>query len=169
MDLRQRTFSGVRWTAFSSLGMAVLQVLQIVVLARLLKPEAIGIFAIVIAITAILQIFSDAGVSNGIIHFQDISQSKLSSLYWLNVATSVFLALSVIILSPWVASFFDTPELTSLLILAAMALVISSFGQQIRVVAQKNLRFATLAKVEIATALAGFIVAVGVALIGGGV
>jgi len=37
------------------------------------------LIALVVAIMAFLQIFSDAGISNAIIHYQDITQEQLSS------------------------------------------------------------------------------------------
>jgi O-antigen/teichoic acid export membrane protein len=169
MTLRKQAFSGVRWTTFSSLGRAVLQFAQIAILARLLTPADFGLIALVVAIMAFLQIFADAGISNAIIYYQDIAQEQLSSLYWLNVSVSVFLALTLAVTSYWVASWYQQPPLQYLLMLAAATLVVGALGQQIRVLAQKNLRFADLAKVELIAALVGFVAAVTLAWMGAGV
>lgn len=169
MTLRKQTFSGVRWTTFSSLGRAAVQFLQIAILARLLAPSDFGLIALVVAIMAFLQIFADAGVSNAIIHYQEIRQEQLSSLYWLNVSVSVLLALTLAASSGWVSAWYQQPELQYLLMLAATTLIITAFGQQLRIVAQKNLRFAELAKVELFGVLAGFCVSVVLAFAGAGV
>lgn len=169
MMLRNQTFSGVRWTTFSSLGRALLQFAQIAILARLLTPADFGLIALVIAIMAFLQAFADAGISNAIIHYQDITQEQLSSLYWLNVSVSSTLALILVASSYWVAVLYQQPPIQYLLTLAAATLVLGGLGQQIRVVAQKNLRFADLAKVELIAALVGFIAAVTLAWMGAGV
>lgn len=169
MTLRKQTFSGVRWTTFSSLGRAILQFTQIAVLARLLAPADFGLMALVVAIMALLKIFADAGVSNAIIHHQDISQDQLSSLYWLNVLISAALALSLVIISGWVAAWYQQPDLQYLLWFAGFTLLVGAMAQQLRVVAQKKLRFNSLAKIELASTLLGFGVAVVVALKGGGV
>lgn len=160
MTLRNRTFSGVRWTSFSSLARAILQIAQLSILARLLTSSDFGLVALVTSIMTFLQIFTDAGISNAIMHHQDISKNQLSSLYWLNVGVSVCLALFLIIISPWVALFYKQPEMKFLLIIAACTLIAGSLAQQIRVVAQKNLRFSELSKVEVSAALIGFLVAV---------
>lgn len=169
MSIRKQALSGVRWTTFSSLGRAALQFAQIAILARLLTPADFGLIALVIAIMAFLQIFADAGISNAIIHYQDIAQEQLSSLYWLNVSVSVFLAFTLAASSYWVASWYQQPPLQYLLMLAAVTLVVGALGQQIRVLAQKNLRFADLAKVELIAASVGFVVAVSLAWMGAGV
>jgi lipopolysaccharide exporter len=168
MSLREQAFSGVRWTSFSSLGRALLQVVQIAILARLLTPADFGLVAVVAALMAILQIFSDAGVSNAIIHYQNVTATELSSLYWLNVGMSVLLGVLLALLSPWMSLWYHEPELRGLLIIAAFTLVVGALGQQARIVAQKNLRFAKLAKVELGAALTGSVVAVAFAMRGGG-
>lgn len=164
MTMRRQTFSGVRWTTFSSFGRAFLQVAQISILARLLTPSDFGLIALVTSFMAFLQIFADAGISNAIIHNQNISQEQLSSLYWLNVGVSVLLALMLVMCAPLVASWYQHPQMKLLLVVAGGTLVVGALAQQIRVVAQKNLRFAPLSKIELTSACVGFIVAVLAAL-----
>jgi len=168
MSLKQKTFSGVRWTTFSFMIRVLLHFVQVVTLARLLEPADFGLIAIVMAIMAFLQIFSDAGVSSAIIHFRSVTREQFSSLYWLNVAVSLGLALFVALGSHWVATFFEKHELQPLLMLAALTLVISSLGQQIRIVAQKNMRFSELAWVDVAGSLISLVTVVTVAYLGGG-
>lgn len=169
MTLRKQAFSGVRWTALSSLGRTVLQIIQISILARLLTPADFGLIALVTSIMPFLQIFADAGISNAIIHHQDISQEQLSSLYWLNVGVSFFLALLIVAFSPLVAHWYGHPQMMLLLLLAGCTLVVGSLAQQIRVMAQKNLRFEKLAKIELSAVCVGFMVSVTAAYNGAGV
>jgi O-antigen/teichoic acid export membrane protein len=169
MTLRRQAFSGVRWTTASSLGKATLQFSQVIILTRLLAPGDFGLIALVISIMVFLQVFADAGISNAIIHHQNISQEQLSSLYWLNVSVSTTLALFLCLSSYWVASFYDQPVLQYLLMLAAVTLVVNSLGQQLRVRAQKDFRFAAIAKLELISALLGFITTASLAWYGIGV
>lgn len=166
MSLRKQTFSGVRWTTVSSLGRVSLQLLQVTILARLLTPADFGLVAVVMALVAIVQIFSDAGVSNALIHFRDITTDESDSLYWLNVSVSAVLALLVVVASPWIARWYSQPTLRTLLMIAAMTLFVGALGQQLRVLAQKQLRFVELAKVELGGAIVGCGVAIGLALLG---
>ncbi len=169
MSLKRQTFSAVRWIAVAMIAKAGLQFFQLAILARLLVPADFGLMAVVVALTAFLQIFADFGVSSAIIHHQEISRVQLSSLYWLNVGSSIALAVLIVLVSPWVSAYYVQPELQPLLALSAITLVMGAAGQQLRVVAEKNLRFDLLAKVEVAGALTGFLFAVGIAFAGGGV
>jgi O-antigen/teichoic acid export membrane protein len=135
----------------------------------LLTPDDFGLIAVVMAVMALAQIFSDMGISNAIIHKQHISREVLSSLYWLNVITGAVLMFSMIALSPFVASFYNEPRAQPVLAVTSVVFVFNAIGQQLRVIAEKELRFGPLTKLEFAATALGFITAVTIALIGGGV
>lgn len=116
-SLKRQAFSGVRWTALSSVVKLGLQLVQMVILARLLAPSDFGLMAIVASVMAFLQIFADAGVSNAIIHYQDIDETQKSSLYWLNIGASTALAAIVVAASPLIARFYGDMEIRPLLML----------------------------------------------------
>ncbi|WP_024931122.1 MOP flippase family protein [Methylophilus sp. OH31] len=160
MNLRQKTLSAARWTTFSLITRALLQFSQIAILARILTPSDFGLVALVTSIMVFLQIFADAGISNAIIHHQKISASQQSSLYWLNVGVSVILASILWLSSSWLAAWYKQPSLSTLITLAALAMLINSLGLQLRLRAQKNLNFSQLAKVDVLAALAGFAAAI---------
>lgn len=169
MTLKQKTFSAVRWTTFSMLSKAALMLLQMAVLARLLTPSDFGLMALVAAVISFAQIFSDMGISNAIIHHQKISQEALSSLYWLNVLSSAVLMFLLMLLSPLVSDWYHEPRMQPVLVFVSASFLIAAIGQQLRVMAEKNLRFQQLAVVELAASLLGFVVSVSVAFYGGGV
>jgi len=160
MTLRKQAFSGARWTMISSLGRTALQLLQISILARLLTPHDFGLVALVTSVMAFLQIFADAGISNAIVSHRDISQDQLSSLYWLNVLTSTVIAALLALTAPFLAILYGQPNLQTLLYISGGTLITSSLSQQLRVVAQKDLRFAELAKIDLSSSAIGFLTAV---------
>lgn len=169
MTLKKQAFSAIRWTSFSLFTRAFLQFAQISILARILTPADFGLAAIVTSIIAFLQIFADAGISNAIIHHQNISNSQQSSLYWLNVSITSLIALTLAIFSGLLAAWYEQPILDDLIMLAALAMIASSIGLQLRLKAQKSLTFAPLAKVDVSAALTGFIFAIASAFLGFGV
>lgn len=143
--------------------------LQMAVLARLLTPGDFGLMALVCAVIAFAQIFSDMGISNAIIHHQKINQEVLSSLFWLNLLASSLLMLLMMSLSPLIAELYHEPRMQALLMLVSLSFLIVALGQQLRVLAEKNLRFQQLAIIELTASLIGFVVSVSVAFAGGGV
>jgi len=142
-------------------GRASLQFVQMAILARMLAPADFGLMAIVLSVTAFMQVFTDLGVSTAIIHYQDISESQLSSLYWLNVSVGTALMVLLMAASPLIsASIFHQPALQPILILISLNFLFLAVGQQVRVMAEKALHFSVLAKVEISAALGGCVAAI---------
>ena len=142
-------------------GRSALQFAQMAILARLLAPADFGLMAIVVSVTAFMQVFTDLGVSTAIIHYQEISQSQLSSLYWLNVTVGLILTVLLMAASPLVSAFlFHQPALQPILMIISVNFLFIAVGQQVRVMAEKALRFSVLAKVEISAALGGCATAV---------
>lgn len=168
-DLRSRAIAAARWTSLATFFQVGLQLLQVAIVARILPAEDFGLMAMVWAVMAFAAMLSGLGTANAILHFQAIDQERLSSLYWLSVALGLILSLILAAASPFVAAWFGEPRLVPLIALTGLSFLLAAPGQQLRVQAQKDLRFAPLAKVEIAAATATFCTTVGLALFGFGV
>lgn len=169
MSLRKTSFSAGRWTTFSALARTFLQILQTVVLARLLAPADFGLMAVTGSMLAVIGLFADLGLSRAIIHFDDISDNALASLYWLNLLMALVVSLLFAASTPLMGDLFKLDRLSAVLMASSPIFVLSAAGQQFRTLAEKELRFSTLALIEIASAGLGLIVAIFIALRGGGV
>lgn len=168
-NLQWRVFSSIRWVTFGMVGKGAIYFLQLFFLARLLNADEFGIIAITLSIIAILQIFSDFGVSNALIHYQSISSEQRSSLFWVNLLSSTFVAIIIFFGSFSIANYYSQPQLKSLLWLSSLTLIITSLGQQIKVMAEKNLQFSALTKFEVLSSFIGLVFTVGMAYMGMGV
>jgi O-antigen/teichoic acid export membrane protein len=148
---------------------ALLQVVQTAILARILAPSDFGLMAIAGSVMAVYWLFADLGVSQAIIHYDEVPMEALAALYWLNLAVGFVLMCVLAASAPLVGLLYKAPGLVPLLLLGSLVFPLSAAGQQHRVVAQKELRFSALARNELASNLAGFSAAVVIALLGGGV
>lgn len=160
MSLRQKAIRGVKWTSLSSVVVAVVQLLQLIILAHYLDASDFGLMAIVSVIIGFSALFMDMGISASIIHKQDISHEQLSSLYWLNVASGIFLFLCIYILSPYIASFYHERELIPLMKILAVTFIVTGIGNQYGILLQKLLRFDLIAKISIVANVFAFLIAV---------
>lgn len=167
-SLRAKAVQGTKWSAVSQGAGVTLNVLQMVVLARLLSPEDFGLVAMASVVVGFARAFQDVGISNAIIHRQDTTAEQLSSLYWLNVAAGFSALLILWCTTPLVASFYNEPRLTGILFWLALSVLLTSFGQQYAVLLQKNLRFKELALTQTLAAVTATCVAIAAALLGEG-
>ncbi len=169
MSLKHEAISGVKWTTISMVTTTGLQLLQLAIVARFLSPKDFGLMAIVMVILGFVSAFADLGISNALIHRQDVTKEELSSLYWLNVLGGIVMFVVSSFASPFIAKFYNEPELTRLIILVSLTFIIQSFAQQFNMLLQKELRFREIARIEIVNKIFSFLITVYLAYIGFGV
>ena len=169
MNLKDEAINGVKWTTVSSVIVAVLQLVQLALLARFLDPSAFGLMAIVMVVIGFSQVFLDMGISNAIIHHQKITKDQLSTLYWVNILAGFILFVIISIVAPYIADFYKEVELSKLIRLVGFSFLIQPFGQQFMVLWQKEMRFSEIAKIDVVNKSIALIVSVYFAYYGYGV
>jgi len=169
MNLKQKAITGIKWSTFSKIIVTILQLVQLAILARFLDPSAFGLMALVMIVIGFSQAFLDMGISNAIIHKQEITQDQLSTLYWVNILAGFILFIIISILAPFIADFYKEPELTKLIWIVATTFLIQPFGQQFMILWQKEMRFSEIAKIDIVNKSISLIVSVYLAYKGYGV
>lgn len=163
-DLKGKAVNGAKWTTVSTIVTTVLQFSQLAILARLLTPEIFGLMAIVLLVNGFALAFADMGISNAIIHRQDITKSQLSSLYWINIMSGIFVYLVLIISVPGFIWFFNEPLLKDLIPLMALVFLLIPWGQQYQILLQKKLAFKTIAIIETFRVVCGVIITITLAV-----
>jgi lipopolysaccharide exporter len=169
VQLTSLAAQGARWTTISAGSAALIQVLRLVILARLLSPADFGLMAMTMIVIDICQTYIDLGISAAIIHRQDATREQLSSLYWLNVFAGWAMFVVVWLGMPLIAMMFHEPRVLPLLRVIALIFIIAPFGQQFEILLQRDLKFDALAKQEIIASGCGFVVAAALAASGFGV
>lgn len=169
MTLRSSTFSASRWTTASTLATTGLQVVQTVVLAHILLPQAFGLMAVVGSVVAVVSLLVDLGLSQALIHYDNVSRDAQSSIYWLNIALALILMLILIVIAPLLGTIYHSSPLVPLLRWTSLVFPLAAAGQQIQALAAKALQFDRLAPVGVLSTACGLAVAVIVAVAGGGV
>ncbi len=169
MSARAQAFAAVRWASIGSIGRAVIGFAQLAVLARLIPTAEFGLIALALAVVNTVLILADVGLSSAIIHFQQVSEDELSSLFWLNIAVGVALTLLLAGASAPIAHIYGQPRLIGVFLAISPLFAVTALGQQQRALAEKSLRFNQLAMIEIGATVCGFLVAIAAALGGLGV
>ena len=81
-DNRLVFFSGVKWTTISAVICALCKFGQIVVLSRFLTKAEFGLIGVALMCINISGLFTDLGITSGVMHVQNISKKEYSSLFW---------------------------------------------------------------------------------------
>lgn len=169
MNLKRAAYAASRWTTTSTLAATGTQLVQTVVLARILVPDDFGLMAIVVSIVAVLSLLVDLGLSQALIHYDDVPVESRSSIYWLNMLLALALMIALLLAAPLVGRAYGSDALVSVLRWTSPMFLLAAAGQQLRALAAKALRFDRLAVIEVAASTMGLAAAIVVAVAGGGV
>ncbi len=149
-------------------GNGVLQIVGAIVLARLLTPEDFGMVAIVMVLTRFAPLLIDFGIADATIQKGKITQSEISTLFWLNSGIGVALALGLAVCSPLIAWLYEEPRLQSVAMCFAITFLFTGMAGQHLSLLRRTMQFVAIAKIQIVSALAGFAVAILIAISGYG-
>lgn len=169
MSIRKQAISGVKWTTVSTITLTVVNLLKISVLARFLDKSDFGLMALVTFVLGFMNLFMDMGLTSAILHRQEITKHEYASLYWVNIFFSILLVGIILLVNPFIANFYNEPELKILIPLMSVSIMLSALGRQFRTIEQKELHFKYLGVVDIISAFSGLAVGVILAILNFGV
>lgn len=169
MGIIQYVYKGVAWTTISTVARGGASLLQMAILTRILPKSDFGVIAIAMLFIHFTQIFMDLGLSNGILHRQNIDSNEYSSLFWLNVIMGIVITSLLSLCSSFVALIYHEPQLTKLLPILSLMVLFMSFGSQHRTVQQKELKFKTIAIIDISSSMTMLVLTVVMGLLGYGI
>jgi len=169
MSLKTKVLSGTKWVALANIFKQALQVLALIVFARLLSPDDFGLFAILMIFVGFLVLFTDMGTAAALVHIDNPSEKLLSSVFFFNLLVGGSLSGLLILLSGPIAHFFDNPRLETPLQIIALNFTILAFGVVQKARYEKALNFKPVTLIESFAVLAGIMTGIGAALYGLGV
>lgn len=168
-DLRARTLAGMIWT-FSGAGcQAMLRLVLLLVLARLLGPEAFGIVGAALVVIHISLVFSNLGISAGLVQRPVLGPRHVQTAFAFALASGALVSLALQLLTPAIAGFFEFEGLTGVLRMLALVPLLNNLGIVAEGLARRALAFRRLALVSVISFALGYgLVGVGLALSGAG-
>ena len=142
------------------------QFLGDIVLARILNPEDFGVVAMSLAITGLALQFKDFGLSAAAIQAPDLTEQQASNLFWCNLGLSLLLTGIVMLAAPLAGVFYSNSQLSQITLALSGSILLSGIGIQHQAQLTRQLRFADVAKGQLAGLLAGYLLATVAALFG---
>lgn len=160
MSLKMQAANSIKLTSLSTIITGILQLIQLIVLGRILGPEIFGIIALIQIVIQFAHMYMDMGITDAIIQKEKISQIELSSLYWFSIVVGFVMFGLLFLVSPLIAGAFQQPQLKELVQVVGISFIIIPFGLQFQTLATKNLDFTNISKHEIISTVVGVTVTI---------
>lgn len=167
-NLSARAVRGAAITISAQLAKVVLQVVSVVLLARLLSPHDYGLIAMVVAIVGIAELLREFGLSAAAVQSPSLSRDEQINLFWLNTLLGLVLALVAVAVSPLVAMMYGEPDVRPIAAALGLNFLINGMASQFRADLNRRMEFRKLARVDVAAPALGLAVALALALLGVG-
>lgn len=156
-NLKQKTVNALKWSAVDRLGQQGVQFVIGILLARLLSPDDYGLIGMIMIFAALSFVLVESGFGQALIRKKEATETDYNSVFYFNIFVSVVLYILLFFSSPFIASYFNQPQLDVLgkVIFTAIlfnAFYLVPFARMIKV-----MDFKSIAKVNlISTLLSGF-------------
>jgi O-antigen/teichoic acid export membrane protein len=157
------------WLAVSLAGGQAASLLSLLVLARLLEPEAFGLVALAWTILAFTEQIQESGIGSALIYRRhEIELGAASGVIWGPLASLVLYG-AAFLAAPILAHVFRSPDLTSVLRVLGLVLFFRGLMAVPLAMLERELNFRARAKSDVGGAIVQAAVAVTLAFAGAGV
>lgn len=167
-DLKERTIRGGAARLVGQAARALVRLVSLIALAHLLDPSDFGLVAMVTVITGAFEIFANGGLSAATVQRAEISDEQVSTLFWFNIAIGTVLALLCLATAPVISLFYHDQRTSLIIVALAPAFIVNATGVQHLALLQRDLRYATLATIEVGGEIVSAVIAITMALAGFG-
>lgn len=153
--------------ADSYLGL-VLQIVSTMIIARVLKPAEIGVFAIAAVFSGLASMFRDFGVAEYMIQERELTREKIAAALSLNIVVSWSMAAAMYLGAGLVADFYKNDGVGTVMRIQALGFLLVPFGAVTMAWFRREMNFRPVLICNVAGNVTAFVIAVGLALAGYG-
>ncbi len=140
-----------------------------IILARLLDPTDYGVLTLITIFINISQVFVQNGFNTALIQRKDVTEKDYSSVFYVSMAIAVLLYGVLFVCAPFIADFYEMPELKNVLRVLALILIPGAFNSIQNARIARAMQFKTLMYSTFGAVIISGIVGITMAYMGFGV
>ena len=168
-SIASKSIHGIIWSAIERFSLQGVQFLIGIVLARLLSPSDFGIIGMLSIFMGVSQTFIDCGFSSALIRQKEVSAKDYGTTFLINFFISLLAFLILFFTAPFIAKFYDTPELELVIQVFSSTLITNALFTVHIVKLTRDVDFKTQSKASICSAIISGAVGITLAYKGFGV
>lgn len=165
----KKTISSFKWSAIEKLSVQIIQLGVMLILAKLLGPEAFSLIGMLSIFIAIAQVLTEGGVTNAIIRKENRNKSDFTTAFYFNITTSITCYFIIFFSSPYIALFYEQEKLELLIKIISLVVIINSFSIIPKIKFSINLDFKNQARASLISVFFSSILAISTSYLNFGV
>lgn len=140
-----------------------------IILARILDPSDYGVLTLLTIFINVSQVFVQSGLNTALIQRKDITEKDYSSVFYISLAIALILYGVLFLFSPFVADFYNMPQLKNVLRVLAIILIPGAFNSIQNAKISREMRFKSLMYCTLGAVIISGTVGITMAFMGFGV
>ena len=137
-------------------------------MARLLSPSDYGITALPAVFMAVAGVFISGGFGSALVRKENLTEEDLATAFYYSIVVGFVCYVILFFLSPYIADFYSTPVLKSLIRVTALGFLWGPLGTPQSVILNRKLDFKNPARISVVNKIIGSIVGITMAYMGYG-
>lgn len=125
-SLKEKTAKGLFWGGFSNGAQQLLNLGFGIVLARLLDASDYGMIGMLAIFSAIAGTLQESGFTVALANKQKVSHEDYNAVFWFSTLTGIGIYILLFFCAPFIADFYNNPDLTPLARYVFLGFLISS-------------------------------------------
>lgn len=168
-SLKNKTITGVGWSAADAILGSGITFLVGLILARILSPDEYGLIGIVTIFIAILRGFVDSGFGTALVRKKEVTNIEYNTMFITNMVMSMVMYVVLFFGAPLIARFFEREELVGLVRVSGVVLLFHALAIVQYTTLLKKIDFKTKTKASLISSVASGVIGIGMAIGGLGV
>ena len=168
-SLQRKAFWSFIWAGTGNLALQVIGFVVGILLARVLSPSDYGLVGMIGVFTAVTGCLVDCGMANALVRKTNRTEVDCSTLYWFNIAVSWSLYAAFFVAAPYIADFYNEPQLCAITRVITLTMLIAPFAGVHAVKLTIDLQFKKSSFISVCTTIVCGVVSVCCAYSGLGV
>ncbi|HEX5533599.1 MAG TPA: lipopolysaccharide biosynthesis protein [Actinomycetales bacterium] len=154
---RSRFVAGAMWSSAGVVAQSAAQFVVLAVLARLLVPADFGVITASLIVVGFARLATTEGVVGpAVTQMQDLRTEHVGAAFVLSMGTGALATVAVWAASPAVVALFDMPALLDVTRVLSLSLGLQSFGAVPLALLLRELKFKSVALVDVGSYLIGY-------------
>jgi O-antigen/teichoic acid export membrane protein len=163
MSLRGKTARGFAFESSKVAAIILLSTVKIVVLARLLRPDAFGLLGLALALLAGVEVLTQVGSDKYLIQQERVDPGLIGCAWLFGVFRAILICVATLLLGPFYAGFMHEPATFGILSIVAFVSLVRGFRSPGVILAQRDVDYLKVAAYETAAAFIEAIVVIALA------
>lgn len=161
--LKEKTVSGLSWSAVDKLFQQLFVFVSGVLLARMLDKDNYGLIGVLAIFTGMANLLQESGFTTALIRKKDVTQADYITVFYTNIFIGIFLYVILFFLAPVIGSYYDQPVLSPLARFLFLSFLFNSFAIIQNAKLLKEINYRLITKINFFSVLVSYSLAVSLA------